>query len=196
MLLWNAVAVAALLTAEPSIITPPITADDTPAKNVVWIQPLASTPGRAAVGFERALGKGASLHVNVLGGFAAVDVTDVNTRVRTVVNEGIALVGIGVRAFPLGAAPFGPWVGGQVRAGVSAGNLSFTTADQLTTELKYASFVGEGELQAGASLSLYRGLAVHGSIGLRGTYQRYLDGMVGDSLQFGVGTWLGLGYAF
>ena len=68
--------------------------------------------------------------------------------------------------------------------------------DQTVMEMKYTAFVGEGELQAGASLSLYRGLALHGSIGLRGTYQRQLAGMVGDTLQFGLGTWLGLGYAF
>jgi hypothetical protein len=74
--------------------------------------------------------------------------------------------------------------------------MSSSNPDQTLFELRSTAFIGEGELHAGCTLALWKGLSVNGSIGLRGRYLRFLEGMAGDQLSFGLSTSLGVGYAF
>jgi hypothetical protein len=197
MLGWNAVAVLTLLGAEPSVSSSSApSVEVAPPKNVVWIEPIAGGIGRASVSYERALGKGATLHVDALGGLNVGSVTDVAYNSNLTFNSGAGLLGVGFRAFPLGEAPFGPWVGASVRAGFGAMDLEATAGDGAAASHKETVFIGEGELRTGYTLALLKGLSVQGALGVGGRYLRFLDGMAGETLTFGLSTWLGVGYAF
>lgn len=199
---WNAVALLALLSTaaaaeEAALSSPPAPPPEPEAKNLIWIEPLAGGPGRASISYERALGKGASLHFGLLGGFDVGTISDLASGSRFAFDGGVGLAGLGVRAFPLGQAPFGPWLGASARAGVGGQSLEVTDgADQSMFAHQELVFIGEGELQAGYSLLAWKGLSLQGSLGFRVRYLRYLDGLAGEALQLGLTTWLGVGYAF
>jgi hypothetical protein len=163
---------------------------------VIWIEPIAGGIGRAGIAYERALGKGASLSLDVLGGYEGAGVTDLSFNSTFGYDTAFGLLGVGVHAFPLGEAPFGPFVGASVHAGF--GGMSLEAQDGVggTATHNETVFLGRGELVAGYSLALFKGLAVQGSIGLGGRYLRYLSGMAGEQLALGLTTWLGVGYAF
>lgn len=203
MVTWNAIAVWMLLST-PGAAAPPelgqVQATAAPAaapRSVIWVGALAGGPGRASLGYERALGSHVSLWFELLGGAQLGGLTDLSQGTKTSQRAAVGMVGGGLRVFPLGGAPFGPWVGAELHGGVESFGLDVQPeGDAPSTGFKGTLLLGEGGLQAGYSLHVWKGFALHGALGAAAYYARFVEGLSGGVLTFGLTTWLGLGYAF
>jgi hypothetical protein len=194
--LWALLSAAVAVAEEAQVTSPPLPPVEKPARNVIWIEPIAGGLGRAGIAYERALGRGASLSFDVLGGYEGAGITDLSWNTTVGWDAGYGQLGIGLHAFPLGEAPFGPFVGASVHAGFGGMSMDAQDGAGGTASHKETVFLGRGELLAGYSLALFKGLALQGSIGVGGRYLRYLSGMAGEQLTLGLSTWLSVGYAF
>lgn len=192
-------AAAALPAAPPELGQVQATAAPAAApRSVIWVGALAGGPGRASLGYERALGSHVSLWFELLGGAQLGGLTNLSQGTKTSQSAAVGMVGGGLRVFPLGGAPFGPWVGAELHGGVESFGLEVQgpEGDVPSTGFKGTLLLGEGGLQAGYSLHVWKGFALHGALGAAAYYARFVEGLSGGVLTFGLTTWLGLGYAF
>jgi hypothetical protein len=195
--LWTLLSAAVAGAEEARVTAPPLPPVEPPAaKNVLWIEPVAGALGRAGISYERALGRAVSLSFEVLGGYEGAAINDVTFNSSFGYDMGAGFLGVGFRAFPLGEAPFGPWVGAVAHVGFGGQSLEAKDANGGTASHAETAFFGRGELIAGYSLLLYKGLSVQGSFGVGARYVRYLSGMAGEAISAGISTTLGVGYAF